>query len=88
MFDSDGLTGRLRACPLLGTWHALLSGDVIVGALDEAAAFFGGRITRELYEERDSRIIYAARIAVDRSLFLRSQAGLKHLCHQGRLEAI
>ena len=29
-FDSGGCTGRLRACPFLGMWRALLCGEVIV----------------------------------------------------------
>ena len=32
--------GRLHVCPFLGTWHALLCGEVFVGALDEASANF------------------------------------------------
>ena len=47
VFDPGGSTGRLRACPFLGTWCALLCGEVFVRALDEAAAFFGGWMTRE-----------------------------------------
>ena len=47
VFDLDGSTDRLRVCPFLGTWRALLCGGVIVRALDEAAAFFGGSMTRE-----------------------------------------
>ena len=48
MFDPDGFTGRLRACPFLGTWRASLCGEVTAEALDEAAACFSGRMTREL----------------------------------------
>ena len=40
MFDPGGSTGRLRACPFLGTWRALLCGETFVRALDKAAAFF------------------------------------------------
>ena len=33
MFDPGGSQGRLRACPFLGTWRALLCGEVMrVGA--------------------------------------------------------
>ena len=48
MFHPGGFTGRLHACPFLGEWRALLFGEVVVRALDEAAAFFGERMTREL----------------------------------------
>ena len=43
VFDSGGYTGRLRACPFLGTWRALLSGKVLLGhrMVPEAGAFFG-----------------------------------------------
>ena len=30
IFDRGGSTGRLRACPFLGTWHALFCGEVLV----------------------------------------------------------
>ena len=29
MFDPGGSQGRLRACPILGTWRALLWGEVM-----------------------------------------------------------
>ena len=35
-----GSIGRLRTCPILGTWRTLLCGEAFVRALDEAAAFF------------------------------------------------
>ena len=41
LFDPGGSTDQLRTCPFLGTWRALLCGEVFVKALDEAAAFFG-----------------------------------------------
>ena len=47
VFDPGGWTGRLHACPFLGTWRAPLCGEVIVRGLHEAAAFSGGRITTE-----------------------------------------
>ena len=47
VFDSGGSTGRLHACPFLGTWRAPLYGEVIVRGLHEAATFFGGRIARK-----------------------------------------
>ena len=34
MFDPGGSTGRLRACPFLGGWRAMLCGDVFVWAPD------------------------------------------------------
>ena len=44
-FDPGGSQGRLRACPVLGSWRALLCGEVIrAGAAGRrAAAFFRGR---------------------------------------------
>ena len=44
MFDPGGFQGRLRACPFLGPWRALLCWRFMLG-LDEAAAIFGGSIT-------------------------------------------
>ena len=41
MFDPGGSTGRLRACPFLGTWRALLCGELFVRALDVVGAVFG-----------------------------------------------
>ena len=32
MFDLGGSTSRLRACPFLETWRALLSGELFVKA--------------------------------------------------------
>ena len=40
LFDPGGSTDQLRTWPFLGTWRALLCGEVSVRALDEAAAFF------------------------------------------------
>ena len=40
MFDPGGFKVRLRACPFLKTWRALVYGELFVRALDEAAAFF------------------------------------------------
>ena len=50
MFNPGGSKGRLRACPFLGAWRALLCGEVHVRfmlGLDEAAAFFGGSTIRD-----------------------------------------
>ena len=33
VFDPGGCTGRLRTCPFLGEWHALLCGEVFVWTL-------------------------------------------------------
>ena len=30
MFDPDGSTGHLRVSPFLGTWRALLCGEIFV----------------------------------------------------------
>ena len=32
MFDPGGFKGRLRACTFLGTWSALLCGEILVWA--------------------------------------------------------
>ena len=44
MFDPGGSQGRLRACPFLGSWRALLCGEVVRvrEADNEAAAFLEG----------------------------------------------
>ena len=47
VFDPGGSTGGLRACPFLGTWRALLCGEVHVRALEEAAACFEGWMIRK-----------------------------------------
>ena len=43
-FDPSGSRGHLRACPFLGSWRALVCGDVLrAGAAgDELQRFFGG----------------------------------------------
>ena len=57
MFDPGGFTGRLRACPFLGTSRALLCGEVVVRALDEAAAFFAEQLGYQLAgEEQANRL--------------------------------
>ena len=45
MFDPGGSEGRLRVCPFLGTWRALLCSEVMrVGAAgDDLQRFFEGR---------------------------------------------
>ena len=49
MFDPGGSTGRLRACPFMGTWRAFLCGELFVRALDVAGAFFGRTRTSEYH---------------------------------------
>ena len=88
MFDPSGFTGRLRACPFLGTWRALLCGEVFVRALDQAAAFFGGWMTRESSTFRSGTGEVDDRTYSGRSPFLRRQAGLKRSCRQRRLETV
>ena len=85
VFNPGGSTGRLHACPFLGTWRALLCGwarldAVMVVAM--AGAFF--------WQKKDlgiplSRIRYKQllRNAVDRC-FLRSQTGLNMPCQYMR----
>ena len=75
MFDPGGLKGRLRACPFLGTWRALLCGEVLV--LERLVAIWS-----VFRQKKDLGISFSGvrykqlvRIAVDRC-FLRSQAGL------------
>ena len=46
MFDPGGSQGHLRACPFLGTWRALLCGEVMrIGAA-------GGDLQRFLEDRR------------------------------------
>ena len=67
VFDPGGSTRRLRACPFLGTWRALLYGEVFVQAPDGARGWgvfwqkddLGISLSRERYK----RLV---RIAVDR----------------------
>ena len=43
-FDLGGSRGPLRACPFLGSWRALVCGEVLraEAAVDELQRFFGG----------------------------------------------
>ena len=51
-FDPGGSQGRLRACQLLGTWRALLCGEVVrVGAAGDELQRFSEEI-RWLFEAR------------------------------------
>ena len=49
MFDPGGSTDRLRACPFLGTWRALLSEEFFVRAPDGTRGWsgFSRRMTSE-----------------------------------------
>ena len=48
MFDPGGFEGRLRACQFLGTWRALLYGEVIfLERLVAICSVFGGSTTRD-----------------------------------------
>ena len=64
-FDPGGSQDRLRACPFLETWRALLCGRFMLG-LSEAAAFsFGGLMIEVSTCRRMVRTkFYAVRIAV------------------------
>ena len=98
MFDPGGSEGRLRACPFLGTWRALLCEEIIL--LERLVAicsiFLAGRMTRGLSCRTKggprniiSRSeVHATRAYCGRPLFLRSQADKKMACRRGRLEAI
>ena len=73
MFDPGGYQGRLRACPFLGTWRALLCGDLMrVGAAgDDLQRFWrigdsGFKNLQEWYGQN----MYAVRIAVNRWFFI------------------
>ena len=87
MFDPGDSIGRLRACLFLGTWRALLCGEVHIRALEEAAAFLGRKDNLDInLQERDRRIVYAVSIAANRCFS--AAAGSKMSCRQERLEAI
>ena len=48
MFDPGGSKGRLRACPFLGIWRALLCGEVLrlgAGCHPRMQRFLAGRMT-------------------------------------------
>ena len=87
IFDPGGSKSRLRACLLLGTWRALLCGEVLVleRLVTICSICLAGRMTRELScrtEGGPRNIIFRSKIDTARTycgrpLFLRSQAGLK-----------
>ena len=57
MFDAGGFKGRLRACPFLGTWRALLCGEVLVlSGWWRSAAFFGRCMTRSHHLEGEVQV--------------------------------
>ena len=88
VFNPGSSTGHLRACLFLGTWQALVCGEIFVRALDEAAALFGGWLTRIHCLAGEVQANRLRRTYCGRSLFLRRQAGLKMSCRQRRYEAI
>ena len=56
-FDPGGSQGRLRACPILGTWRALLCGEVVrVGAAGDELQRFLEEI-RWLFEARPALML-------------------------------
>ena len=79
MFDPGGFNGRLRACPILGTWRALYCGKVL--GLERLVAIWRVFLPKEGLEISFSGVNYKqlVRIVVDR-YFLRSQAGLNMPC--------
>ena len=67
MFDPGGSKGRLRACPFWECGARCFVGRLCVRGLDEAATFFGERMTwAVILKEGDRRIVYAKRIAANR----------------------
>ena len=79
MLDPGGFKGRSRACPFLGTWRALLCGEVLV--LERMAAIWSVFLQKNGLGISFSGMKYKqlVRIAVDRC-FLRSQADLNMPC--------
>ena len=77
MFDPDDSTGRLRTCPFLGGWCALLCGEVFVWVPDGTRlVHFLAEGRLELYFPREVKATCLRRTYCGRSLFLRGQAGL------------
>ena len=69
VFDPGGSTGRLHACPFVETWRTLLCGEVTVWALDGTrgwSVFWQVDDRNIIFRERDKRIVYAVRVAVNR----------------------
>ena len=84
MFYPGGSGGRLRACPFLGTWRALLCGEVLVlERLVAACSVFGGKDDKGVINllERDRQIVYAVCITVYRCFS--TAANLKRSCRRG-----
>ena len=72
VLDLGGCTGRLRSYSFLGKWHALRIGWVLLDAamvVTEAGAFLFWQMDDSdiIFRERHKRIVYAVRIAIDRS---------------------
>ena len=70
MFDPGGSQGRLRTCPFLGSWRALLCGEVHVRAGLSCSIFWGiDDSGPKNLQEGYGRNIYAVRIAVNHGLY-------------------
>ena len=86
-FDPSGSKCRLRACPFLGTWRALLCGELLIleRLLATCNVFFKvGRLGHQLAGEGQANRL--RRIAVNRCFS--AAADLKRSCRRERLEAI
>ena len=74
--DPGGFTGRIRACPFLGGWHALLCGEIFIWAPHGARGWSVFWKTDDLkyhFPREVQAVRYAERFVVDRC-FYRSQA--------------
>ena len=70
VFDPGRCTGRLRACPFLGRWRALLCGEVFVWATDGAQgwrAFLSAEDLYIIFPTEVKTIRYTVRTAVGRN---------------------
>ena len=88
MFDPGGVKGRLRTCPFFGNVARVALWGGFVRALDEAAAFLGGWMTRNRHFAGEVQASRLHGTYCGQSLFLCSQAGLKMSYRQRRHEAI
>ena len=69
VFTPGGSTGRLRACPYMGTWCALLCGELFDRAPNGTRGWsvFSRCMARNIiFRKRYKRIVYTMRIADDR----------------------
>ena len=67
MFGPGDFTGRLRACPFLGTWRALLCGEVL-----RLGAGWYPRVECFLTEGGPRNIVFQSEIQATRTYFGRS----------------